>query len=167
MSTDNGFDMKDDETYSEYKSRKLREKGPGFNVAMGQKKYNSDDPKKSEAARRAKNNRNKGRRKQNLARKKLKIPNTKFRSMMGHEESWLGQVRVEVKAGKQVQTLWTKFKAAKQQSDENNTSIGNNKPFIFVAMPDGTTDGMVVMELDKLEETVFALLETWDEYEGD
>ena len=38
---------------------------------------------------------------------------------------------------------------------------------LFVAMPDGTTDGMVVMELDKLEETVFALLETWDEYEGD
>ena len=87
--------------------------------------------------------------------------------MMGNEESWLGHVRFEVKAGKQVQSLWTKFKAAKQQSDENNSAIGNNKPFIFVAMPDGTTDGMVVMELDKLEETVFALLETWDEYEGE
>ena len=48
-----GFDMGDDETYSEYKSRKLREKGPGFNVAMGQKRYNPDDPKKSEAAQRA------------------------------------------------------------------------------------------------------------------
>ena len=155
-----GFDMRDDETYSEYKSRKLREKGPGFNVAMGQKRF-------SEAAQRARRNRNKGRRKQNLARKKLKIPNTKFRSMMGHEESWLGHVRVEVKAGKQVQSLWTKFKAAKQQSDENNSAIGNNKPFIFVAMPDGTSDGMVVMELDKLEETVFALLETWDDYEGE
>ena len=47
------FDMRDDETYSEYKSRKLREKGPGFNVAMGQKRYNPDDPKKSEAAQRA------------------------------------------------------------------------------------------------------------------
>ena len=43
--------------------------------------------------------------------------------MMGHEESWLGHVRVEVKAGKQVQSLWTKFKAAKQQSDENNSAI--------------------------------------------
>ena len=127
-----GFDMRDDETYSEYKSRKLREKGPGFNVAMGQKRFNPDDPAKSEAAQRARRNRNKGRRKQNLARKKLKIPNTKFRSMMGHEESWLGHVRVEVKAGKQVQSLWTKFKAAKQQSDENNSAIGNNKPFIFV-----------------------------------
>jgi hypothetical protein len=167
MAGNGDFDMRDDETYSEYKSRKLREKGPGFNTAMGQKKFNPDDPKKSEAAQRARRNRNKGRRKQNLARKKLKIPNTKFRSMMGHEESWLGQVRVEVKAGQQVQSLWTKFKAAKQQSDENNSAIGNNKPFIFVAMPDGTTDGMVVMELDKLEETVFALLETWDDYEGE
>lgn len=159
-----GLDIRPDETYSEWKSRKLREKGPGFNVAMGQKKYKPDD-EKSVAAKRARTNRNKGRRKQNLARKKLKIPNTKFRSMMGHEESWLGQVRVEVKAGKQVQTLWTKFKNAKAQSDANNTSIGNNKPFIFVAMPDGTTDGMVVMELDRLEETVYALLETWDEYD--
>lgn len=158
------MDIRPDETYSEWKSRKLREKGPGFNVAMGQKKYKPDD-EKSVAAKRARTNRNKGRRKQNLARKKLKIPNTKFRSMMGHEESWLGQVRVEVKAGKQVQTLWTKFKNAKAQSDANNTSIGNNKPFIFVAMPDGTTDGMVVMELDRLEETVYALLETWDEYD--
>ena len=46
-----GFDMRDDETYSEYKSRKLREKGPGFHVAMGQKRYNPDDPAKSEADR--------------------------------------------------------------------------------------------------------------------
>ena len=34
-------------------------------------------------------------------------------------------------------------------------------------MPDGTSDGMVVMELDRLEETVFALLETWDDYEDE
>ena len=36
--------------------------------------------------------------KQNLARKKLGIPNAKFRSNMGNEENWGGQVRVEVKA---------------------------------------------------------------------
>ena len=41
-----GFDMRDDETYSEYKSRKLREKGPGFNVAMGQKRYIQMTPRK-------------------------------------------------------------------------------------------------------------------------
>jgi hypothetical protein len=29
-------------------------------------------------------------------------------------------------------------------------------------MPDGTSNGLVVMELDKLEEIVFALLETWE-----
>lgn len=156
-------DIRPDETFREWKARKLREKGPGFNTGMGLKTYKPDD-EKSDAAKRARTNRNKGRRKQNLARKKLKIPNTKFRSMMGHEESWLGHVRVEVKAGKQVQTIWTKFKKAKEQSD-TNTRIGDTRPFIFVAMPDGTSDGMVVMELDKLEETIFALIETWDDYD--
>ena len=34
-----GFDMRDDETYSEYKSENL-EKRSGFHVAMGQKRYN-------------------------------------------------------------------------------------------------------------------------------
>ena len=57
-----------------------------------------------------------------------------------------------------------------QQAKHHNIEFKaylDNKPFIFVAMPDGTSDGMVVMELDKLEETVFALLETWDDYEGE
>ena len=79
---------------------------------------------------------------------------------MGNEESWQGEVRVEVKAGKQVQTLWTKYQKAKEQSDAN-TRIGDTRPFMFVAMPDGTSNGLVVVELDKLDEVVFALLETW------
>ena len=107
-------------------------------------------------------NKNKGRRKQNLARKKLKIPDTKFRSQMGNEESWQGEVRVEVKAGKQVQTLWTKYQKAYEQSDANRR-IGDTRPFMFVAMPDGTSNGLVVVELDKLDEVVFALLETWEQ----
>jgi hypothetical protein len=81
---------------------------------------------------------------------------------MGNEESWQGEVRVEVKAGKQVQTLWTKYQKAKEQSDAN-TRIGDTRPFMFVAMPDGTSNGLVVVELDKLDEVVFALLETWEE----
>ena len=81
---------------------------------------------------------------------------------MGNEESWQGEVRVEVKAGKQVQTLWTKYQKAKEQSDAN-TRIGDTRPFMFVAMPDGTSNGLVVVELDKLDEVVFALLETWEQ----
>jgi hypothetical protein len=30
-------------------------------------------------------------------------------------------------------------------------------------MPDGTSNGLVVVELDKLDEVVFALLDTWEQ----
>jgi hypothetical protein len=144
-----------DETFSDYKRRKHA----GLQ-GMGQKTVKNREGW-SDNQKRGLTNKNKGRRKQNLARKKLNIPDTKFRSQMGNEESWQGEVRVEVKAGKQVQTLWTKYLKAKEQSD-TNTRIGDTRPFLFVAMPDGTSNGLVVMELDKLEEIVFALIETWD-----
>ena len=145
-----------DETFSEYKMRK-HEGMQGMGQKTVKKREGWSDNQK-----RGLTNKNKGRRKQNLARKKLRIPDTKFRSQMGNEESWQGEVRVEVKAGKQVQTLWTKYQKAKEQSD-TNTRIGDTRPFMFVAMPDGTSNGLVVVELDKLDEVVFALLETWEQ----
>lgn len=148
------IEWQEDETFSEYKMRK-HEGMQGMGQKTVKKREGWSDNQK-----RGLTNKNKGRRKQNLARKKLKIPDTKFRSQMGNEESWQGEVRVEVKAGKQVQTLWTKYQKAKEQSDAN-TSIGDTRPFMFVAMPDGTSNGLVVVELDKLDEVVFALLETW------
>ena len=147
---------REDETFTEYKMRKHE----GMQ-GMGQKTVKKREGW-SDTQKRGLTNKNKGRRKQNLARKKLKIPDTKFRSQMGNEESWQGEVRVEVKAGKQVQTLWTKYQKAKEQSDAN-TRIGDTRPFMFVAMPDGTSNGLVVVELDKLDEVVFALLETWEQ----
>ena len=147
---------REDETFTEYKMRK-HEGMQGMGQKTVKKREGSSDNQK-----RGLTNKNKGRRKQNLARKKLKIPDTKFRSQMGNEESWQGEVRVEVKAGKQVQTLWTKYQKAKEQSDAN-TRIGDTRPFMFVAMPDGTSNGLVVVELDKLDEVVFALLETWEQ----
>ena len=152
------FDIRDDETFSDWKRRKHEEQGL---QGLGQKNRKNREGW-SENQKRGLTNKNKGRRKQNLARKKLKIPDTKFRSQMGNEESWQGQVRVEVKAGKQVQPLWTKYLKAKEQSDAN-TRIGDTRPFMFVAMPDGTSNGLVVVELDKLDEVVFALLETWEQ----
>ena len=149
------IEWREDETFTEYKMRK-HEGMQGMGQKTVKKREGWSDNQK-----RGLTNKNKGRRKQNLARKKLRIPDTKFRSQMGNEESWKGEVRVEVKAGKQVQTLWTKYLKAKEQSD-TNTSIGDTRPFLFVAMPDGTSNGLVVMELDKLEEIVFALIETWD-----
>tara|TARA_R100000654_G_scaffold15975_4_gene33795 strand:+ start:126 stop:587 length:462 start_codon:yes stop_codon:yes gene_type:complete len=149
------IEWREDETFTEYKMRK-HEGMQGMGQKTVKKREGWSDNQK-----RGLTNKNKGRRKQNLARKKLRIPDTKFRSQMGNEESWLGEVRVEVKAGKQVQTLWTKYQKAKEQSDAN-TRIGDTRPFMFVAMPDGTSNGLVVVELDKLDEVVFALLETWE-----
>ena len=150
------IEWREDETFTEYKMRK-HEGMQGMGQKTVKKREGWSDNQK-----RGLTNKNKGRRKQNLARKKLRIPNTKFRSQMGNEESWQGEVRVEVKAGKQVQTLWTKYQKAKEQSDAN-TRIGDTRPFMFVAMPDGTSNGLVVVELDKLDEVVFALLETWEQ----
>ena len=147
---------REDETFTEYKMRK-HEGMQGMGQKTVKKREGWSDNQK-----RGLTKKNKGRRKQNLARKKLKIPDTNFRSQMGNEESWQGEVRVEVKAGKQVQTLWTKYQKAKEQSDAN-TRIGDTRPFMFVAMPDGTSNGLVVVELDKLDEVVFALLETWEQ----
>ena len=147
---------REDETFTEYKMRK-HEGMQGMGQKTVKKREGWSDNQK-----RGLTNKNKGRRKQNLARKKLRIPDTKFRSQMGNEESWQGEVRVEVKAGKQVQTLWTKYQKAKEQSDAN-TRIGDTRPFMFVAMPDGTSNGLVVVELDKLDEVVFALLETCEQ----
>ena len=150
------IEWREDETFTEYKMRK-HEGMQGMGQKTVKKREGWSDNQK-----RGLTNKNKGRRKQNLARKKLRIPDTKFRSQMGNEESWLGEIRVEVKAGKQVQTLWTKYQKAKEQSDAN-TRIGDTRPFMFVAMPDGTSNGLVVVELDKLDEVVFALLETWEQ----
>ena len=150
------IEWREDETFTEYKMRK-HEGMQGMGQKTVKKREGWSDNQK-----RGLTNKNKGRRKQNLARKKLRIPDTKFRSQMGNEESWQGEVRVEVKAGKQVQTLWTKYQKAKEQSD-TNTRIGDTRPFMFVAMPDGTSNGLVVVELDKLDEVVFALLETWEQ----
>tara|TARA_R100000655_G_scaffold99933_1_gene144112 strand:+ start:14915 stop:15400 length:486 start_codon:yes stop_codon:yes gene_type:complete len=149
-------DWKDDETYSEFKTRKHAERGL---QGMGQKNVKNKDnwtPKQKMGL----NNKNKGRRKQNIARKKLGIPDTKFRSQMGHEENWRGEIRAEVKAGKQVQPLWNKYLKAKEQSD-HNTRIGDSRPFIYIAMPDGTTNGLICFELDKLDEVIQAFIETW------
>ena len=147
---------KEDETFSEFKARKRAESGT---QGMGQKTVKNRD-NWSENQKRGLRNKQKGRRKQNLARKKLRIPDTKFRGQMGNEESWQGEVRVEVKAGKQIQTIWTKYLKAKEQSD-TNTRIGDSRPFMFVVMPDGTSNGLAIIELDKLEDVIIALLETW------
>jgi hypothetical protein len=57
-------------------------------------------------------------------------------------------VRSEVKAGAQIGPIATRFYAAKAQSDAAK-ALGDIRPFVMVAMPDGTTRGIVLMDLDE------------------
>jgi len=98
-------------------------------------------------AARGKRNRAKGDSKARRARKQLGIQGANTR----HEELRGGDLRVEVKAGAQVQPIATRFYAAEQQSQQHR-AIGDPRPFALIAMPDGTSDGLVVMRLSKFKE---------------
>lgn len=95
-----------------------------------------------------KRNRAKGDSKARVARKRLGIPG----AMSRHEEHWGGTCRVEMKAGKQVEPIATRFNAAKNQS-ETQRPIGDHRPFLMVAMPEGTSDGIVLMLLSDFVQT--------------
>lgn len=91
---------------------------------------------------RGKRNRAKGDAKARAARKKLGIPGV----MSRHEEHFGGRLRVEMKAGKQVSPIATRFNEARLQS-EAARPIGDNRRFMMIAMPEGTRDGIVLMRL--------------------
>lgn len=91
---------------------------------------------------RGKRNRAKGDSKARRARKQLGIGGANTR----HEEHWGGDLRVEMKAGAQVTPIWTRYLAAETQSQQHR-AVGDPRPFALVAMPDGITDGLVVMRL--------------------
>jgi len=157
------FDIRDDETYSDWKRRKAEEEGKGSGIGQKNKK---DTSNWSEAQKRGKRSRNKGMRNQREARKQLKVPVTKFKSNMGNEENWPGALRFEVKAGKQVQTMWTKFLKMEEQSNSNLSDYGHgSKPFVGVIKPDGTSDGLVMFRIKDLENVIQGFLENFEQYE--
>lgn len=157
------FDIRPDETYSDWKRRKAEEEGKGSGIGQKNKK---DTSNWTEAQKRGKRSRNKGMRKQNEARKQLKIPNAKFRSNMGNEENWRGSLRFEVKAGKQIQTHWTKFLKLEEQSNANLSDYGHgSKPFVAVLKPDGTSDGLVMFRISDIENVIQGFIENWEIYE--
>lgn len=96
---------------------------------------------------RGKRNRAKGDSKARRARKTLGIagPNTR------HEEHWGGAFRVEVKAGKQIEPIWTRYLLAEGQSEQAR-AIGDIRPFLMIAMPDGSSDGLIVGRMSQLGE---------------
>ena len=94
---------------------------------------------------RGKRNRAKGDSKARIARKRLGIGGVNSR----HEELWGGSLRLEVKAGAQIGPIVTRYRAAERQS-EAARSHGDVRPFVMVCMPDGESDGLVVMKLSVL-----------------
>ena len=101
-------------------------------------------------------NRRSGSTKQRKARKALGIDGPSLGA--DHEENWRGAVRVEVKSGAQVRPAMTAFLRMEAQS-EAKRPIGDNRPFMGIAMPPGTSDGLVLIRLSKLPAVVAALTE--------
>lgn len=110
----------------------------------------------SDPAARGKRNRTKGDNKARMARRKLGLAAT-GNAGSRHEEHWSGALRIEAKAGAQVQPIATRFYAAKSQSDAAK-ALGDIRPFAMVAMPDGKSDGIVLMTLEEFSE-LLALLD--------
>jgi len=104
---------------------------------------------------RGKRNRAKGDSKARRARRKLGLTGHLTR----HEENWGGAFRVEIKAGAQVGPIATRFRDAKAQSDAAK-AIGDIRPFLMVAMADGTSRGIVLVDLDEFSELVALITET-------
>ena len=106
-------------------------------------------------------NRRSGMRKQRDARKALERVTGKeaarFVGQLGNEESWRLPVLVEVKSGAQVGPIWTRFALAETQA-KSNKNIGDNRPFVFVAMGQRTTDGLFVCRLSELGRVTEALV---------
>ena len=101
---------------------------------------------------RGKRNRAKGDSKARSARRRLGLSGANTR----HEEHWRGALRVEIKAGAQVKPIFTRFEAAKGQSDAGK-SMGDLRPFAMVAMPDGSSDGIVLMSLNEFS-SIFSIV---------
>ncbi|SRR5690554_1381443 len=107
-------------------------------------------------------NKRKGSRGQTKTRKALGLKSEKWRGLHANEETWhSSNLRVEVKSGKQVQPVATRYVAARNQSDAARP-IGDFRPFIFVAVPDGSQP-LVVLRADDLRDVVAAFIEEWRE----
>ena len=101
---------------------------------------------------RGKRNRTKGDTKARKARQTLGIAGVNSR----HEEVWGGPVRMEVKAGAQVGPIATRFDLAERQSEQARP-LGDNRPFIMVAMPDDTSEGIVLLRLSVFRDLLAGL----------
>lgn len=104
-------------------------------------------------------NRNKGKRNQNQARK---IADKTFgtagptSAVTANEENWRHRVRIEVKSGQQVKALTSRFLLAEAQA-HTAKAVGDNRPFIFAAAPDGMTDQLWTFRASDLQRIIDAI----------
>jgi len=120
-------------------------------------RFKAEKPERSETVnqRRGRLNKQKGHRKQSLARKALEElfgAEALFHGRKANEEAWTHlPIRVEVKAGAQVKPIETRFLTAEKQATAAKAT-GDPRPFCYIAMPDGTTDGLFICRLSVLKE---------------
>lgn len=112
---------------------------------------------------RGRRNRKGGLRKQNEARKALGIPVGKFGA--SNEETWSDNVwSNECKSGAQVGPVATFFRKVEKQVRANESDYGDRRrPVRAIAMPEGESDGLVVVRLSAWNELVRPAL---DEFYG-
>lgn len=103
---------------------------------------------------RGRRNRAKGDGKARRARKMLGIAGANTR----HEELWGGVVRVEIKAGAQIEPIATRYRHAEQQSEQHR-ALGDIRAFVLIAMPDGESDGLAVMRVSVLADLLAIIRE--------
>jgi hypothetical protein len=108
------------------------------------------------------NNRVEGRASQDRAKKLLGIPDSKL-GKDSDEEFWnSGNLRLEVKSGKQVSNTFSLFEKAETQSWDYEVTKDNPKElFSLMAMPNGTRDGLFICRLSQIEEIVNELKAIW------
>ena len=60
------------------------------------------------------------------------------------------------------------YQKAEAQSWENVKEAiggdGKSKPFMMVAMPEGTSDGLCIIRLSELENVIEAIQDNWDRF---
>lgn len=121
--------------------------------------FKADKPAITESpnSRRGRLNRQKGKRKQAAARRVFEDVyqvTASWHGKKGNEETWdhITAARLEVKAGKQVGPIATRFLAAEKQS-EAARATGDTRPFVMVAMPDDWgTEGLLLVRLSVFRE---------------
>lgn len=115
---------------------------------------------------RGRRNRKAGLRKQNVARKALGVPASKFGD--SNEERWSDNVWAnECKSGAQVGPVKNWWLRVEKQVHANESTFGDRRrPVRAIAMPEGMSDGLVVVRLSAWNELVRPALEEFYGPEG-